>query len=239
MRSPVSNPRIALVAEGPTDQVIIEAALKAILPGPFILTLLQPEPTRPDLGRGWGGVLKWCQAFQARGHASSEKDPTLGFYDWIIIHLDADVADNSYADYGPALEQEAQRMGWKDLPCSLACPPPAATVNNLTAVLFSWLGQSATRNKIVLCIPSKCSEAWLAAAVLPGNAHLLQDLECAMNMENQLAQLPKPQRIRKSPREYLRHAATITANWVEVRRLCSQADVFHLEINTMARVKAT
>lgn len=138
----MSNPRIALVAEGPTDQVIIEAALKAILPSPFILTLLQPEATRPDLGRGWGGVLKWCQAFQSRGYASLEDDPILEFYDWVIIHLDADVADRSYADYGAALEQE-QRMDWKALPCSLACPPPAATVYNLTAVLLSWLGVPA------------------------------------------------------------------------------------------------
>ena len=49
----MSELRIALVAEGPTDYVIIEAALKAVLPKPFILTQLQPEATRPDLGQGW------------------------------------------------------------------------------------------------------------------------------------------------------------------------------------------
>ena len=231
----MSDPRIALVAEGPTDQVIIEAALKAILPSPFVLTLLQPEATRPDLGGGWGGVLKWCRDFRARGHGSIEDDPTLEFYDWVVIHLDADVADKSYADCGPALEQEAQRMGWGALPCSLACPPPAATVNNLIAVLLSWLDTPVTGNKTILCIPSKSSEAWLAAAVFPGNHNLLQDIECAMNMENRLAQLPKSKRIKKSKREYLSHAATITASWVGVRRLCSQADVFHLEIDAIAR----
>ena len=231
----MSNPRIALVAEGPTDLVIIEAALKAILPIPFVLTLLQPEATRPDLGRGWGGVLKWCRDFQARGHASLEDDPTLEFYDWVIIHLDADVADKSYADYGPALEQEAQSMGWGILPCSLACPPPAPTVYNLTAVLLSWLGIPETRNKIVLCIPSKSSEAWLAAAVFPGNRNLLQDIECTMNMESRLAQLPKTQRIRKSRREYSRRATTITASWAGLRRICSQADIFHLRVDVIAR----
>jgi hypothetical protein len=230
----MSNPRIALVAEGPTDQVIIEAALKAILPSPFILTLLQPEATRPDLGGGWGGVLKWCRDFHVRGHASLENDPTLEFFDGIIIHLDADVADKSYADYGPALEQEAQRMGWKGLPCSLACPPPAATVNNLTAVLLSWLGMAATAKKTLLCIPSKSSEAWLAAAVLPNHQHLLQDLECAMNLETRLAQLPKTQRIKKSRREYLPHAPTITANWTRVRQICSQAEAFHLGVDALA-----
>ena len=45
--------RIALVAEGPTDQPLIAAALNAILPSqPFVLTQLQPELTYP----------KWAQA---------------------------------------------------------------------------------------------------------------------------------------------------------------------------------
>src|SRR6478672_6431271 len=43
----MSDLRVALVAEGPLDRVIIEAALKAVIPRPFILTLLQPEPTDP------------------------------------------------------------------------------------------------------------------------------------------------------------------------------------------------
>jgi hypothetical protein len=57
----MSDLRIGLVAEGKTDQVVIEAALKAILERPFILTLLQPETSDPfgdagPLGGGWGGV---------------------------------------------------------------------------------------------------------------------------------------------------------------------------------------
>jgi hypothetical protein len=39
----MSNLRIALVAEGPTDQIMVEAALKAILGRPFVLTVLQPK----------------------------------------------------------------------------------------------------------------------------------------------------------------------------------------------------
>ncbi|MCB1919321.1 MAG: hypothetical protein KDJ28_04990 [Candidatus Competibacteraceae bacterium] len=226
----MSDPRIALVAEGPTDQLIIEAALKAILPTPFVLTQLQPEVTRPELGSGWGGVLKWCREFQMRGYASLEDDPTLEFYDGIIIHLDADVANKSYADCGPALEQEAQQTGWGTLPCSLACPPPTATVNNLTAVLLSWLGMLAIGNKTILCIPSKSSETWLAAAVFPNHQNLPQDIECTMSMDHWFTQLPKTQRIKKSRREYRPHAATITANWGGVRQLCSQADIFHINI---------
>ena len=66
--------------------------------------------------------------------------------------------------------------------------------------------------------------------VFPNNQNLLQDIECAMNMDNRLAQLPKTQRITKSKREYLTHAATITSSWAGIRRLCSQADVFHFQV---------
>jgi hypothetical protein len=144
------------------------------------------------------------------------------------------VADKSYADYGPALEQEAQRLGWGTLPCALACPPPVATVSNLTVVLLSWLGMAATGKKTLLCIPSKSSEAWLAASVLPNHQYLLQDLECTLNLETRLAQLPKMQRIKKSRREYLPHAPTITANWARVRQICSQAEAFHLGVDALA-----
>ena len=46
----MSDLRVALVAEGPTDAVIITAALKALIARPFVLTQLQPEVTRPKLG---------------------------------------------------------------------------------------------------------------------------------------------------------------------------------------------
>ena len=71
----MSDLRVALVAEGPTDAIVIEAALKALLPRPFVLTQLQPEPTRPKLGAGWGGVLRWCHEFALRGHSSIEDYP--------------------------------------------------------------------------------------------------------------------------------------------------------------------
>ena len=64
----MSDPlRIALVAEGATEREVIDAALKVILaPRSFVLTQLQPEATKPDIGGGWGGVLKWCHQLAAR-----------------------------------------------------------------------------------------------------------------------------------------------------------------------------
>ena len=71
----MSDLRIALVAEGPTDLVIIEAALKAILPRAFVLTQLQPEATHPNLGQGWPGVLNWCHAASQRHTGTIDQDP--------------------------------------------------------------------------------------------------------------------------------------------------------------------
>jgi len=235
----MSNLRIALVAEGITDYVIIEAALKAILPRSFVLTLLQPEATRFDLGGGWGGVLKWCKEFRARGVGSLEADPTLEQFHLIIIHLDADVADKSYTNYGLQTATDAATFSWSALPCALPCPPPDATVNNLQSVLLSWLGMKANGNRTALCIPSKSSEAWLATAVFPSDQGLLADIECAMDMENRLVQLPKQQRIRKTSREYKSHAATMTSRWNGVRQLCSRANAFHHDVDAIAQTLPT
>lgn len=231
----MSDLRIALIAEGPTDYVILEAVLRSILPSPFTLILLQPEATRPDLGGRWGGVMKWCGEFRSRGVGSIEEDPTLQLYDIVILHIDADVADKSYSDYGLEIAQEAQKAGLGLLPCALPCPPPGATVDKLTAVVLSWLDVTEFGNKTVLCVPSKSSEAWLAASVFPDNQALLADIECASDLGNRLAQLPKLQRIRKSKREYLPHSAVVTARWNDVRQVCSQADVFHRKIDAITQ----
>ena len=64
--------RIALVAEGLTDGVVIEAALQAILCGrPFILKQIFPEgsDTFGEMGAGWVGVYRWCRQSARRGGA--------------------------------------------------------------------------------------------------------------------------------------------------------------------------
>ncbi|OCX67887.1 hypothetical protein A6M27_11505 [Acidithiobacillus thiooxidans] len=229
----MSDPRIALVAEGSTDFIVIEAALKAILQRPFVLNQLQPEPTRPEMGGGWCGVFKWCQGFRKRGAAHIESDPTLSNFDLVMVHLDADVADKSYADCGDAVVQAA--LALQPLPCAQPCPPPSDTVLALEAVLRSWLGISATGSKSLFCIPSKATEAWLAAATLPANHALLTGLECNLHLETQLAQLPRGQRIRKSVRQYRKLAGVVTAQWTQVISHCSQAALFDQRVQSIAQ----
>ena len=229
----MSDPRIALVAEGTTNFIIIEAALKAVLKRPFVLTQLQPEPTRPDMGGGWCGVFKWCQAFRQRGASSIETDPTLSLFDLVIIHLDADVAGKQYAHGGAAVEQASTAL--LNLPCEQPCPPPQKTTLKLEAVLRSWLGISSVGSKSLFCIPSKASDAWLAAATLPAEHTLLQGIECNLNLETALAQLPRTQKIKKSVRDYRAHAGAVTQEWRQVKKHCTQASVFEQNIQPIVQ----
>lgn len=233
----MSEPRIALVAEGPTDRIVIEAALKAILARPFVLTQLQPEATRPDMGSGWGGVFKWCQQFRQRGAACIEADATLSGFDLVIVHLDADVADKTYADCGEAVAQAAASL--LPLPCALPCPPPGDTVAALEAVLLNWLGLAgalpATGARSLFCIPSKASESWLAAAVLPPGHALLTGLECRADLEARLGALPKAHKIRKTQRDYQGRASQVTSNWTTVTTHCPQAAAFTQQVGPIAK----
>jgi hypothetical protein len=222
----MSERRIALVAEGPTDFEVIQAALKAIVPARFTLTLLQPEATQPAMGSGWGGVLKWCDAAGKRHAGSLDTDPTLEGFDLLVIHLDVDVAQAQYADCGLQVPAQAAAKAWATLPCHMPCPPVANTCAQLGAVLSSWLSPAQAGVKTALCLPAQSSGTWLAAATLPAGHALLGGAECNVAVESRLAQLPLAERIRKVAREYRMHAGKVTANWASVKAVCSQAVAF-------------
>jgi hypothetical protein len=226
----MSDLRVALVAEGPTDAIVIGAALKALLPRSFVLTQLQPEPTRPKLGAGWGGVLQWCRDFATRGHLRFEDDPTLPGFDLFVVHVDADVAESAYADVSNEIANIALQRGWPALPNSVPCPPPTGSVDFVRTCVLSWAGLQAPGPKTALCVPSKAVDAWLAAATLDNGHALLTSIECNLNVGGQLAVLPMAQRIKKTKREYLVREQTVTEGWPVVRAHCTQAERFSTEI---------
>ncbi|KMT56395.1 hypothetical protein [Pseudomonas fildesensis] len=226
----MSDLRIALIAEGKTDLVVIEAALKAILQAPFVLKLIQPEASSRELGEGWGGVAKWCHQSVQRGEGVLHDDPTLFMYDFYIVHLDADVAGMTYANSG--LEALALQNNWGPLPCQMPCPNAQDSVTALRTVLLSWLGNVVPTNKTVICIPSKAIESWLAAAVLPAGAAVLKELECHLNMKSVLAHLAKGSKI-KSRLDYIAKAPLLQARWAQVCLLCAQADIFDQDVRAV------
>lgn len=226
----MSELRIALVAEGATDYEIINAALRAVLPRSFVMTLLQPEATRTALGMGWAGVLKWCLDANLRHIGPLDTDPTLAGFDLLIVHLDVDVAYGKYDQCGREVLAMAQERQWQVLPCDQPCPPVANTCIRLESVLNSWLGHVEAGEKTLYCLPAQSSGTWLAAAVLPPDHDLLAEAECNVGLESQLALLPKNERIKKSVSAYRLHAQHITTQWADVKRACSQAAAFEQRV---------
>jgi hypothetical protein len=215
----MSDPlRLALVAEGPTHRIVIDAAISRILrERPFIHIQLFPEGSLAfgPLGAGWGGVYKWCKrAVERDGKLSN--DPLFDSYDLLILHLDADVADKTY---NSANIQDHSG----DLPCAHPCPPPRATTDRLRRVLLRWVGEITPPDRIVLCTPSKATEAWVLAALFPNDPAVLGgNLECLQRPENRFGQQPIESRIY----DYASHTNSLREAWPTVTEICTEAQRF-------------
>lgn len=231
--------KIALIAEGKTDFAIIEAALKAILDQSFVITLLQPETSDAFGGAGvhgggWGGVYRWCRQLVSM-ECPISTNPSLAGYDLVLIHVDADVAGMSY-------EEANIDDGLTDLPCELPCPPPEDSVNALREVIAGWLdlpSQNALPTRWAFCNPSKCTEAWVVAALYPDTEPLfMTGLECNPRLEDWLSQRPaRDGRLIKGTRKqvtaYKNIAKRITDDWREICCHCTQAVRFGDEVRML------
>lgn len=216
--------RIGLVAEGVTDRVVIEAAIESMLGDrPYILKLLQPESSAfhaGPFGGGWKGVSAWCGLVRER-NGNLAGDIVLDTNDIVILHLDADVADEDE----PA----------KGLPCSRPCPPSSATTDPLRVVFLGWLNEQDLPDRTVFCTPSKSTEAWVMEALFPHDPEWKKKRECLTKPEVRLGQQPQKQRIRKSEVDYRRHSTRLSAEWPRVARTLSEAGRFDREFRKLAR----
>lgn len=218
--------RIALVAEGVTDYVILHAAIRAILgERTFVLSLLQPESSvaftaggaAGALGGGWRGVYRWCRQAVERSGGAVRNDPLFSTFDLLLVQLDADVAGED-----PSTDPTPDPVLVATLPCEHPCTPPcvypcplaATTTNALRKTLLTWLGEHATPPNVVLCTPSKSADAWVIAVHFPNDREMRRrGWECHPDPASRLAQQPKKQRFSKSQADYERHADELTAQW--------------------------
>lgn len=229
--------RAAIVAEGPTDRIVIEAAMSRVLgEKAFILRQIQPEESSAfpqSLGRGWSGVYRWCRQASARAGGAIRNDPLFATYDLLILHLDADVANASYADAGII-------NAANDLPCNLPCPPASDSTNSLRNVMLRWIGEASAPPKTILCTPSKITEAWVLCALYPTDQIATSgDVECNAHPDHRLQSKPSSRRLvsggRKIRRMYELRAPEIARSWHRVRALCSEAERFSAELDTLIR----
>ena len=205
--------RLQIACEGPTDYTVILAAADAII-GEYVPVLLQPEMSAANAlgphGGGWKGVKAWCEQIRAQGGIGTlaEEDAI------VVVHLDADVADEA------------------EIACARPCPPPSDTTDALAAHALNWLGETAMPPRTLLCLPSKCTEAWILAGLFPDDAIVAQGIECRPSPEALLVpQRPKfiakkGGRYRKLPEVYTAHRAEITVAWPTIDKHCTRAKSF-------------
>ena len=226
--------RVAVVAEGPTDRIVIEAIIDSLLAdadADFELQTLQPEGSvafgsgfGPN-GAGWGGVYRWCRQAAKEGIGSVSGSLVLSQhqYDLLIVHVDADVADAKYASAGITSPPH------NDLPCSQPCPPPHRTTDELRTVILRWLGENACPPRVVLCTPSKSMDAWVLTALFPDcGTFQQQDWECHPNPDGKISILPLQIRRRfKKDKEYFQRKQTeISEAWPRVSDTLTEAQRF-------------
>jgi hypothetical protein len=234
----MSDPlRVALVAEGPTDRIVIEAALRAMLPDrPFVLRQLQPEGSLAfgELGGGWTGVYRWCRQAAARGRGRLADDALLfENYHLLLLHVDADVAGKRYSD-GSVTPQS----GDEALPCERPCPPASATTNALRSVLLSWCGEAAVPARTVICMPSKSTEAWVVAALFPHDLAMKRGIECFPDPQSRLGQQPKSRRIRKRQADYQGIADRLEEAWPRLAAHGELSEAHRFQADFLACLRA-
>ncbi len=230
---------IAAAVEGPTDAIMLRAILDVMLPDTeFEFQILQPEGSVAfgstqftDTGIGWVGVYRWSRQSALEGQGSVSGSSALSHHDVLIVHVDADVAHKTYSsgniDDAPC----------NDLPCHEPCPPPSGTTNALRSVILNWLGEQTCPPQVVLCTPSKSTEAWVLAAICPSNNRVRRaDWECNLNPGGQLTTLPKQIRFKKNVHDYRHRQNKITQAWPTVSSRLTEAARFECEFLNASRI---
>lgn len=224
--------RIAAAVEGPTDAIVLRAALNSFVKNSaeFVFETLQPEESvafRSATGTGWGGVYRWARQSADEGGGSVSGSSVLSFHDLLIVQVDADVAGNTYAN------ASIHDPPFRDLPCKQPCPPPSRTTDALRAVVLRWLGEAQCPAQVVICTPSQSIETWVVAAVWPDNAIVRRgNWECHQDPEGQLRALPKRTRFRKAMRDYRERQNQITLAWPNLSATLTEAARFETEFLT-------
>lgn len=219
--------RIALVAEGPTDQVFIRAALEAVLDDTisFELTVLQPKTPSPFGGsvdatersttNGWGGVYQWC-SYAPMPTADTLLKAYVLTHDLLIIHVDVDVSRKQYSNY-----RIQPRASDASLPCAKECPPASDSADALQRVVQSWLPASVSHENLIFCLPADSLDTWVYAIFFSGKKPSIRDLECSHNIE------PRVQRILpKTVESYKKSQHRLKEGWPLVEVSCPQGKRF-------------
>ncbi len=148
------DPLVGIIAEGPTDYLLLEAVIDALVPIEVDFRLLQPVMGVAGgfgaNGAGWRGVRHFCQRdiVETTGSVARFLSAVRPRLDLLVIHLDADVANTNEID------------------CACPCPPASDTTASLrNVVLDQWLELAEPNPAIVIAVPAQATETWIVTAL--------------------------------------------------------------------------
>ena len=223
--------RVAMVVEGPTDYLVLQAVVTALIaPRVVAFTYVQPEYSTAFEsigceGAGWPGVYRWCQsAVDLHGSIGLEDNILFLNHDILVLQIDADVATSNYAA-GHIYDLTS------DLPCAMPCPPVCDTTFALAQVVLRWLSTSVCPPNVTLCIPAQSLETWIFVGLYPDDKLAISsNLECRHGIDRQLAAKPLGEKLingsKKNLGMYKKCAQTVANNWAHITSVCSQAQGF-------------
>ncbi|WP_223497609.1 hypothetical protein [Pseudomonas sp. BF-R-16] len=189
-------PSFALVAEGITDQVIIEriiftAASNLIddIDDEADIQPLQPLRDATDQSRvadgnfgGWERVREFC--------LSPERlEEALEFNDYLVIHLDTDMCE--HPNFNVPLLEEGQAV------------PTEKLLSLVTTKVWEWLGErfyESHGNRIIFAIAVHSTECWLLTHYGRTDSDKCRELACYVHLERNLTRLDR--RIEKTHRSF-------------------------------------
>jgi hypothetical protein len=189
-------PSFALVAEGITDQVIIERIIFTVtcnviddIDDEPDINPLQPLRDATDQSRvaegnfgGWERVKEFCQS-------PERLEEALEFNDYIVIHLDTDMCDHPNFDV-PLLEDGNPI-------------PTESLLGRVSTKVFEWLGENFTEShgdRVILAIAVHSTECWLLTHYGRTNADKCREIACYSHLERNLNRMDR--RIEKNHRSF-------------------------------------
>jgi len=207
---------VGIVAEGPSDLILLEALIRVLRPD-VVVTRIQPEATLGERGSGWKGVRSWCREFGDDLSSVMTADPD-DIIDVLLIHVDCSMAHNVSA--------------------ARACPPASDTADALQSVVVAeWLGLAARPSWLFVATPSASSDTWVTSVLAPPPT-TLEVLECvpahlieAHLVARRLLRRKTNGQVAKSARRYETYAQDVAAKIDVLRAACTEADRFCAQIS--------
>ena len=233
---------IGIVSEGPTDHMVLKAAIDRITGEENRYLSLQPEPDMMGrFGNGWKGVWRWCKETASINMLMQEVQPAI---DAIVIQMDGDVIrkekeahclckSTACEDKRKVFPLYCEKVKDEKCPVELPCESHEngikGRVDHGVSILTAAMGE-ADMTHISIVIPCDSTDAWVVAAYDD-----IDDVESLVDpWKNIIAKKKHYHGIRvrdkKNTYTYKSFSEKVVDQWSAVKEKCRTAMLFEQEV---------